>query len=251
MSFMVSIAVNKQDNGKYRWLSIGAFGGMSWRLDKDNPKKLKKLNKKVLDVLNKIPKKLTDVGLAGETTEERLLTAPVDEIIVVENEDTWSDFENRTPQDNLERFPLIYFLDPTSNKVEEERKRMADEQQRLLMKIVENEPLEKWIMQYPLIKQKSVIKGYFDGQTYHGFNQTLKNENQKRAYTFTIKQEERTEKRLHLLDRDFYNADEKIEEIVSSIEATKTLYNELKKIPGITIYFNFNYEYPNFFVVVN
>lgn len=106
MSYLISLAVQKQPDGKYKAGNIGTFGGLHWELHKDNLEYIKYLNSTVLKVFN----------TSGEdyyvTTEEKLRTAPVDEVIIIEDELNWSTMsnKNRNPVENKEQRQISEFL---------------------------------------------------------------------------------------------------------------------------------------------
>jgi len=102
MSYLISIAVQKQKDGKYKWAMIGPFGGMNWYMNKSNPAVIHDLNRRCLDFFSH------DDELT--ITEEKLKKAPVDEIIVIKSESKWTRLKQRNRVHNPERLPLQNFL---------------------------------------------------------------------------------------------------------------------------------------------
>lgn len=90
MSYLVSLVVIKQDDGTYKWGHIGSFGGLHWSMNKDDKIFIEKLNTKVI-------KEFKEKNTLGLTTLDKLLTAPVDEIIVIDNKENWHHLEDRKP----------------------------------------------------------------------------------------------------------------------------------------------------------
>jgi hypothetical protein len=118
MSYLVDVIVRKpkSDDEKVPFFCLEGFSGMSWCMSKDEPKEIKRLNKKAIKVF-----KTPD----GMTTIEQLKTAPCDIVVMIDG-DTFSVLENRKPIDcsgkNLDIFfkkytrGLIDYLENNLNK---------------------------------------------------------------------------------------------------------------------------------------
>lgn len=102
MSYLISLAAQKIGENTYKCGDIGSFGGMSWYLGKDKPSYIRFLNKQVL-------KAFEDPACYYVTTEEKLKTAPVDEVILIIDEDHWERLEHK-PVNNIKGRPLSEFL---------------------------------------------------------------------------------------------------------------------------------------------
>lgn len=113
MSYLISLAAQKQSDGTYKCGSIGSFGGMHWRIGSPDAmpgtpeykKYIKSLNKAVIDHLSS-----NDTGKYYITTEEKLKVAPIDECIIITGEDTWEDLKFDKRVNNIEGKPLEEFL---------------------------------------------------------------------------------------------------------------------------------------------
>lgn len=82
---------------------MGGFDGMYWYMNKKNPDKLRKINS--------IIKKAILACEKNFTTKEKLLTAPVDSLIIIGG-DTFSELPDRKPIDISQNpsFDLITYL---------------------------------------------------------------------------------------------------------------------------------------------
>jgi dihydrofolate reductase len=92
MSYLVSAVIIKPKEGEttVNYALIGGFDGMAWHMHEKDPEYIKKLNASV------IPKIL---AAKGKTTMEKLLTAPMDEVIILDG-DTYESMKGRKPLDN-------------------------------------------------------------------------------------------------------------------------------------------------------
>jgi len=97
MSYLVDIVVRKPsvDGEKVPFMVMGAFDSMTWFMNKEDTKFLTELNRAMNNAFD------TKDGLKndGETTFERLMTAPCDVVLVVGEGAEFYVLEGRNPID--------------------------------------------------------------------------------------------------------------------------------------------------------
>ena len=103
MSYLVSAIIEKPKEGqeKVSYCLMGGFDGMEWHMAKSN-KADSVTTEQYIKELNESVRRLWFNDPTGETTMEKLLTAPLDEVIVLDG-DTYYSMKDRKPIDNTGR----------------------------------------------------------------------------------------------------------------------------------------------------
>ena len=94
MSYLTSIAILECDKTKDKipYILLPAFSGMGWIMNKNNKKCISHMNKQVINYIKKEPN--------GFTNLSKLITAPVDEVIIIGNKEKYS-FLKTSPIPNI------------------------------------------------------------------------------------------------------------------------------------------------------
>lgn len=96
MSYLISAVIEqpKENQTEIPFIFIGGFDGLHWHMAE-----AKKSPEREIQKLNNICKKLLSNEPNGTTIIEKLLTAPLDEVIIITGESSYESMKNRKPID--------------------------------------------------------------------------------------------------------------------------------------------------------